>query len=75
MVAAAGAGALGIAQWVVVQDSRWLVGAILLLGAAYPGWAARDRRALTIAALLLGIVGTLLYVVARLLPMVRPVVG
>ena len=75
LLAGLGAGGLGIAHWVVVQDSRWLVGAILLLGAAYPASAARSRRALAIVAVVLGVVGTLLYGVATTLPMARVVAG
>ncbi len=68
------AGALGLAHWTSVQDSRWLVGAILLLGAAYPGWAAGNRRAVAIVALVLGLLGTALYGAATAYPMQRPVV-
>ncbi len=71
LVAALLAAGLGVAHWIVVQDSRWLVGAILLLGAAYPGWAARNRRGLAIAALVLGVLGTILYGIATMLPTTR----
>ena len=70
-IAALAAGVAGLAQWGMVHDSRWLVGAILLLGAAYPGWAAGNRRALTIVAMILGVLGGALYGIAASHPMQR----
>ena len=72
LVAALAAGALGLVQWGMTQDSRWLVGGIFLLGAAYPGWAAGKRRALTVAAIVLSLLGAALYGIAASRPMVTP---
>ncbi len=72
--AALAAGALGFVHWSITSDSRWLVGGILLLGAAYPGWAAGNRRTLTIVALVVGVLGTALYGIALRTPMVRAAV-
>lgn len=69
------AGVLGLVHWSIVHDSRWLVGAILLLGSAYPAWAAGNRRALAIAAVLLGLLGTGLYGIAAGRPMQRVAVS
>ncbi|HWK36679.1 hypothetical protein [Sphingomonas sp.] len=58
------AGALGIAHWQGGADSRWLVGGILLIAGALPGWSVRAPRAARIAGLVLGLLGLGLYAIA-----------
>lgn len=73
LVSALAAGGLGLAHWSMIHDSRWLVGGLLLLGAAYPGYAAGNRRALAIAALACGVLGAGLYGIAASNPQIRAV--
>lgn len=69
LVLAIVAGLLGLVHWRASGDTRWLVGAVLLLGAAVPSWAARGRRGITIAALVCALLGTALYGMASTNPM------
>lgn len=71
LVLALVAGLAGIAHWHMILDSRWLVGGVLLVGAAVPGWIAGNRRGVAIAALVLGLLGAGLYGLAAANPMVR----
>jgi hypothetical protein len=71
LIAAVIAGVLGVIHWSTVHDSRWLVGAILLLGAAWPGWKAGHRRGIAIVVLMLSVLGTGLYGIAASHPMQR----
>jgi len=70
LVLALAAGLLGILTWRTTGDTRWLVGGVLLIGAAVPGWVAGKRRGVAIAALILGLLGTALYGVAAAKPAV-----
>ena len=62
------AGAAGLLHWSAVGDSRWLVGGILLIGSALPGWWASAPRSARIAALVVGLLGTGLYAIATANP-------
>lgn len=53
-------------------DSRWLVGAILMIGAAVPGWVAGRRHALATVAMICGMLGTALFGIAAVRPMAPP---
>ena len=66
------AGLLGIASWGATHDTRWLVGGVLTFGGAVPAWAAGRRRAITIVAVILGLLGVALYGIATNRPMQRP---
>ncbi|URW75417.1 hypothetical protein M9980_12900 [Sphingomonas donggukensis] len=69
LVAALVAGVLGILWWHGTGDSRWLVGGVLLIGAAVPGHVAGKRRGVAIAALILLVLGVALYGIAVTRPM------
>ena len=64
------AGVFGIIWWRASGDTRWLVGGVLLIGAAVPGWVAGNRRGVAIAALILGVLGTALFGIATAKPIV-----
>ncbi|SOB79375.1 hypothetical protein SAMN06297144_0515 [Sphingomonas guangdongensis] len=68
LILALAASALGILHWRASGDTRWLVGGVLLLGAAVPSWASRGRRAVLIAAIVCGLLGTALYGAASASP-------
>ncbi|MHA6721465.1 hypothetical protein [Sphingomonas sp. RS2018] len=63
------AGLFGIATWHPTGDSRWLVGGVLFFGAGLPGWLAGNRRSLTIAALVVGLLALALFGMAMANPM------
>lgn len=64
------AGLFGIAAWGVTQDSRWLVGGVLMFGGGLPAYLARGRTALIIVSLVCGLLGAALYGIATASPKV-----
>ncbi|UIJ45830.1 hypothetical protein LZK98_02400 [Sphingomonas cannabina] len=62
-VAGLAGGLFGIAHWHAIGDSRWLVGAGLVLAATVLGWIGASRL-LRIAAAVLAVLGGLLIVIA-----------
>jgi hypothetical protein len=69
LILALAAGVLGLVHWRVSGDTRWLVGGVLLLGAAVPSWAARGRRGVAIAVLVCALLGLALYGIASANPL------
>lgn len=65
------AGLSGIAAFKGLGDSRWLVGGVLMFGAAVPGWMAGNRRTLATVALICGVLGLALFAIATARPMAR----
>ncbi len=69
------AGLFGIAAFKAGGDSRWLVGGILMFGAAVPGHLAGGRRTLSTVALICGVLGLVLFGIATSRPMAVPAVS